>query len=535
MARSRPVRLVLLTAVASLLSPGLDRPARGQSIQTVAGGGTDDGRLATEVRLSGAFGLARMTDGALVLSEMSAHRIRRIDPASGRITTLAGNGIGTFAGDGGPATAASFANPTALLLDESGLLVADAGNGRIRRVDLGTFEVSTWAGGGSSLGDGGAARDARFACPVGLARASGAVFVADACAYRIRRIDLSTGIITTIAGTGEYGFSGDGGPATAARLGNPRGIAVDRAGNVLIVDTYALRIRRVRATTGIIETIAGDGSQEFREGALALQTGFLAPYSVAEDSDGNLWVGDTGRLVRIAASDGRAAKAAQAGIAYGIVPEGGDLLVADGLSLASEVFRLVKATAAKVRLAGGGAGGIGDGGPATAAVLAFPYDVTTRPGGGVLVPEVDGLRVREFRPGGTIVTMAGTGSLDGPPYGVPATTASLAQPTSVATDAAGNVYISSPEGVVRVDAATGLLTRFAGGGTSSPGDGGPATAASSSPPGRSPRTGVEGSSSRSSAATAFAASTSRAGSSRPLPGPEPPASRGTAVRRPGPA
>ena len=482
MTRFRSARLDLLRVAIVVAATGLPFAASAQSILSVAGGGTDDGRLATEVRLGEAFGLVRMPDGALVLSEMAAHRIRRVDPATCRISTLAGNGIGTFAGDGGPAPAASFSNPTALLLHDGGLLVADAGNGRVRRVDLVTLEVSTWAGGGDAPGDGGPARSARFSCPVGLARTSGGILVADACAFRIRRIDAATGVVTTVAGTGEYGFSGDGGPATAARLGNPRAIAVDRAGDLLIVDTCALRIRRVKAATGIIETIAGDGSQVFREGALALETGFLAPYSVAEDADGNLWAGDTGRLVRIAAADGRVHAVTQVGIASGLLPEAGKLLVADGLSLASEVFQLDRATGARVRLAGGGAGGIGDGGPATAAVLAFPYDVAPAPDGGLLVPEVDGLRVRKFRPGGTIETIAGTGSTDGPRYGVPATAASLAQPAAVAADAAGNVYVGSPEGVVRLDASSGLLTRFAGGGESNAGDGGPATAVHLSAP-----------------------------------------------------
>ncbi len=482
MVRSRHAPSALLLAASGLLATGLSLPAHAQSILTVAGGGTDDGRLATEVRLSSPFGLVRMPDGALLVSESAAHRVRRVDPASGRISTFAGNGIGTFSGDGGPAAAASFYGPAALLLHEGGLLVADAQNARVRHVDLSSLEVSTWAGGGDSVGDGGPARKARFSCPVGLARAAGGILVADACAFRIRRIDTVTGIVSTVAGTGEYGFSGDGGAATSARLGNPRGIAVDRAGNVLIVDTLALRVRRVSAATGVIETIAGDGSQAYREGALALETGFLQPYSITEDAEGSLFVGDTGRVVRISASTGRVSTVATVGRADGLQPDGGQLLVADGLSASSEVFRLDPATGARLRLAGGGTAGLGDGGPATAAVLAFPYDVASTPDGSVVFPEVDGCRVRKFRPGATIATIAGTGSFEGPRYGVPATAAALVQPLTVAVDAAGNVFVGSVEGVVRIDAATGLLTRFAGGGESRAGDGGPATAVSLSAP-----------------------------------------------------
>lgn len=477
MARSRQARLVLLAATSALLALGAAPRASGQSIQTVAGGGTDDGRLATDVRLGSPSGMARLPDGALVFADRSAHRIRRVDPLTGRISTLAGNGVGTFAGDGGAASAASFSGPTALLVHDGGLLVADAQNGRVRRIDLATLKVSTWAGGGDAPGDGGPARSTRFDCPVDLARDGVGILVADGCAQRVRRVDATTGVVTTVAGTGEYGFSGDGGPATAARIGNPRAVAVDGAGNVLLVDGLALRVRRVRAATGTIETIAGDGTQTFREGAPALETGFLQPGSLAVDGDGNVWVGDPGRLVKIAAAAGRVSTAASVGLAGGLLVEGRLLLVADAVSFAAQVFRLDPATGGSVRLAGGGAGGLGDGGPAVGAVLAFPYDVAPGPDGSIFFPEADGLRVRRFRLGGAVETVAGNGTLEGPRYGVPAREASLAQPLSVAVDGSGKVYVCSAEGVVRVDAATGLLARFAGGGDARPGDGGPATAA----------------------------------------------------------
>ena len=480
MARSRTARLALL--IAASCAPLLSATARGQTIQTVAGGGTDDGRLATEVRLGSPSGLARVPDGSLVFSDVSEHRVRRIDPATGRISTLAGNGVGTFAGDGGPAEAASFSGPSALLVHDGGLLVADTGNERIRRIDLTTLVVSTWAGGGTASGDGGPARDTRFSCPTGLARDPVGILVADGCAQRIRRIDAATGIVSTIAGTGDYGFSGDGGPATAARVGNPRAVAADGAGNVLLVDAMAFRVRRVRAATGTIETIAGDGSQTFREGALALETGFLQPRALAVDGDGNVWVGDAGRIVRIDAASGRVSSVALVGSADGLVAEGRNLIVADGLSFAGQVLRLDPLTGDRLRLAGGGAGGLGDGGPAAGAILAFPYDVAPGPDGSVFVAEADGLRVRRFRVGGAIETVAGNGTLGGPRYGVPGKAASLAQPLSVAVDASGTVYVSSFEGVIRIDAATSTVTRFAGGGSSSPGDGGPAVDASLSSP-----------------------------------------------------
>ena len=477
MARSGPAWLVLPSL--ALCAPLLSFPVRGQSILTVAGGGTDDGRLATEVRLNEVAGVAVGTDGTVYLAEAGGQRIRRIDPATGRLHTLAGNGVGALAGDGLPASQASFNAPTALLLHDGGLLVADTSNRRIRRIDLTALVVSTWAGGGDVLGDGGPARDALFGCPGGLARdAAGNVYVSDHCDCRVRRIDAGTGVITTVAGTGFCAYAGDGGPATEARLWGPRGMAFDAAGNLLVADLAAKRIRKVSASTGIISTIAGDGTAIVREGAPAVESGLLQPFSIAFDSGGNLWIGDATLLLKVSTSTGLLTTGPRLGYVYGLVAgPGGSLVAAEGGTFPSGASRFYPATGAVSRLAGGEGGDVGDGGAATSALLYHPNDVAPAPDGGILVPEFMGFRIRKLHPGGGISTVAGNGRSSGATVDSPANAGVVILPTSVLADPAGNVYYTAGNIVYRADAGSGLLTRFAGGGSASPGDGAAATQA----------------------------------------------------------
>jgi len=173
------------------------------------------------------------------------HRVRRVDATTGIITTVAGNGVHGFSGDGGPATAAELGSPVAVAVDAAGnVLIADTF--RVRRVDATSGIITTIAGNGMfppDSGDGGPATDAQLAA-VGLAfDAAGNLFIADA--DRIRRIDANTGIISTVAGTGIRGYSGDGGPAIAAQLYEPLGLAFDTAGNLFVADAWNYRVRRV--------------------------------------------------------------------------------------------------------------------------------------------------------------------------------------------------------------------------------------------------------------------------------------------------
>ena len=239
------------------------------------------------------FPTALAVDGSgnLYVADPRNHRIRRID-AEGVITTIAGTGERGFGGDGGPATEAQFDYPTGLAVDGSGnLYVADPRNHRIRRIDA-EGVITTIAGTGERGfgGDGGPATEAQLNFSWQLALdGSGNLFVADYGNHRIRRID-AEGVITTIAGTGERGFGGDGGPATEAQLNFPEGLAVDGSGNLYVADSLNYRIRRIDAE-GVITTIAGTGGRGFSgDGGPAAEAQFAYPSGLALDGSGNLYV-----------------------------------------------------------------------------------------------------------------------------------------------------------------------------------------------------------------------------------------------------
>ena len=194
--------------------------------------------------------------GNLYIADRNNVRVRRVDAASSVITTVAGTGESGSSGDGGPATEAVIATPAGVVVDEAGnLFIADWENHRVRRVDAATDVITTVAGTGASGfefggfdGDGGPATAAQLYAPTDVALdGAGNLFIADTHNHRVRRVDAATGIITTVAGTGEAGFGGDGGPATDARVARPGGVAVDGAGNLFI----AMSFRRIRRVEGV--------------------------------------------------------------------------------------------------------------------------------------------------------------------------------------------------------------------------------------------------------------------------------------------
>lgn len=268
---------------------------------TVAGNGmaafSGDGGPATSASLSFPFGVA--FDGArnFFINDLANNRVRRVDAAMGIITTVAGTSVRGFEGDGGAATAASLNGPAGLAVDAAGnLFIADILNERVRRVDATTGIITTVAGMGVAgfAGDGGQATAARLNGPVGLAvDGAGNLFIADQRNQRIRRVDAATGIITTVVGTGVGGFAGDGGPATSAQLNLPRDVEVDSGGNLFVVDIFNQRIRRVDAVTGIIATVAGTGVAGFSgDGGPPTAAQLNQPFSVAVDRAGNILIAD---------------------------------------------------------------------------------------------------------------------------------------------------------------------------------------------------------------------------------------------------
>jgi hypothetical protein len=362
---------VAVAALAILLSAGFASPQEASAatatntIVTVAGsddfgGFSGDGGPAPAAALNEPTGVAVMPDGGYLIADAGNARVRRVSRA-GTITTVAGNGTYAFSGDGGPATAAGLRAPLGVtVMPDGGYLIADAGTARIRRVSpAGTITTVAGTGTPGFSGDGGPATAAQLYAPSGVAAMpDGGYLIADTGNSRVRRVS-PNGTITTVAGTGTPGFSGDGGPATAAQLGqnSPYSVAVTADGGFLIGDEVNARVRRV-SPTGIITTVAGTGVH-----------------------------GTTG--------DGGAATAAQINVPFGVAvtPDGGFLI---GDMFANRVRR-VSPTGVITTVAGTGTPAVfanGDGGPATAANLTYPFGVASTPSGGFVFAEEGNSRVR---------------------------------------------------------------------------------------------------------------------------------------------
>jgi sugar lactone lactonase YvrE len=267
------------------------------TITTAAGNGipgfTGDGGAATSAELRLPVGAAVDSLGNLYIADTQNNRVRMVT-AAGTITTIAGNGSAVFSGDGGPAVSAGLNYPANVAVDNAGnLYIADEYSNRIRKVSASGI-ITTVAGNGTlgSGGDSGPATSAQLYYPTGLAfDGSGNLYIADNGNQRIRKVD-ATGIITTVAGTGTASFSGDGGPATAATLNDPTGVAVDTAGNLYIADYGNQRIRKIN-TLGTITTVAGNGiSSYLGDGGPATAAELNYPTGVALDAAGNLYIAD---------------------------------------------------------------------------------------------------------------------------------------------------------------------------------------------------------------------------------------------------
>jgi sugar lactone lactonase YvrE len=278
------------------------------TITTVAGGpkpaeGIGDGGPATAALLNTPHQLALDGTGNLYIAEFNGNRVRKVSP-DGIITTVAGTGKDGFSGDGGPATEARLDHPFQLVVDAAGnLFIADAGGGRVRKVSPEGI-ITTVAGGGEpadGVGDGGPATAAALYFPEGLAiDEDGNLFIAEygdaqveGSGNRVRKVS-PDGTITTCAGTGEAGFSGDGGKATEARIDRPIALAVDTDGNLLISDWGNYRVRKV-SPDGIITTVAGSDKKTFAgEGGPATEAGLRGPAGLAIDAAGSLFIPDSG-------------------------------------------------------------------------------------------------------------------------------------------------------------------------------------------------------------------------------------------------
>ncbi len=321
------------TNISILLCFCFSLTVRAQIITTVVGNGTagfgGDGSLATLAEINGPYNSVIDSSGNIYVSDYYNNRIRKVSP-SGIITTIAGTGLAGFSGDGGPATAATFINPGGIIVDAHGnVIFTDFRNYCIRKITPAGI-ISTIAGTPGVYGysgDGGPATAAKFYYAGGLAiDRIGNIYVAEQWNNRLRKID-TFGIITTIAGNGPIGYGmggygGDGGPATSAQLNFASSVTLDTAGNIYFGDEKNHRIRKIN-TLGIITTFAGTGSPGFSgDGVAATATEINYPEGVAADRFGNVYIGD--------ASNNRIRKVNSSGIISTIAGNGIAGYVCDG-------------------------------------------------------------------------------------------------------------------------------------------------------------------------------------------------------------
>ena len=470
--------VAFLAVALFLLGIASDSAAGIGDITTVAGGHVGDGLLATEARLNRPYRAAVGSNGDIYIADEQGFRVRKVDAQTGIITTVAGSGLrgnaedgqvateahinrpmdvavdasgdvyfidrsnrvfrvdsstgilSVFAGGGEdwgdevPATTASFGPGRIFLGPEGDLYIADPWSDRVRKVDATTGTITTVAGGGEAFGDG---EQGRYGAQLGDPEAvavdpQGNLYIADYRNFRVRKVDAETGIINTVAGTGERGYSGDGGAATEAMLNYPYGLAVDASGDLYIASRYARRVRRVEAETGVITTVVGGGSNH-ADGVLADEAALAFPVDVDFDADGNLYVVQQGsqRVSKVDAQTGRIS------------------------TVAGRHF--------------------GNDGPATDASLYEPYGVTVDADGNVYAVEWTGYHVRKIDTSGQISALIGNGL---PVYsgdGGQASDAAITNSMAVAVDALGQVYISGGGRVRRID-VNGIVTTVAGGGNS---------------------------------------------------------------------
>jgi sugar lactone lactonase YvrE len=321
------------------------------------------------------------------------------------ITTVVGNGTNGYSGDGGQATAAEIYAPNGLAFDAAGnLYIADSGNNLIRKVTTSGI-ITTFAGNGTHVfsGDGGQATAAGIYGPTGVAcDAAGNLYIADSYNFRVRKVTTS-GIITTFAGNGTNGFSGDGGQATDAGIFGPGGITFDASGNLYIADNDNSYIRKVN-TAGIITTYAGNGTSGYSgDGGQATDAEIDSQYGICCDATGNLYIAEFDNYY----------------------------------------IRKVSTSGIITTVAGNGTGNYsGDGGLATAAGIYNPTFISCDVAGNLYIADFSNQRIREVTTAGIITTVAGNGTAGYSGYGGLATAAQIYNPGGITFDAIGNMYIA---------------------------------------------------------------------------------------------
>jgi trimeric autotransporter adhesin len=356
--------------------------------------------------------------GSICLLLLAAMSLGAGTRQTGTIEIVAGTAVRGFSGDGGPATEASLWVVRGLALDSKGnLFIADSWNQRVRQVSPGGIITSVAGSGpvgmgaGRFWGDGGPATQAGLNEPQGVAvDGTGTLFISEWFSHRVRRVS-PDGKITTAAGTGKQGFSGDGGHATAAALGGPCGLAVDRVGNLFIADFHNRRVRKL-TPNGKITTVAGGGTGDLGDGGPATAAVLDTPAGLAVDGTGNLFIASQ--------NSHRVRKVSPSGTISTVAGSGPGGLRAGGFS--------------------------GDGGPATKALLKFPNAVAVDRAGNLFITDSGNYRVRKVSPDGTITTVVGGGT-HGLVNGIAATAATL-DPFGLAVDGEGNLLVADNRNLI---------------------------------------------------------------------------------------
>ena len=278
-----------------------------QVITTVAGTGevgySGDGGPSTEATMDNIYSLTVDTNGDIYIVDRYNAAIRKVDAATGIITTVAGTGEPGYGGDGGPGPQAQMREPNDCWLDgKGGLLIADIQDQRVRRLDLNTGIITTFAGDGEKrrAGDGRPATEASLMGPRAVCMdTKGNTYIAEREGNGVRKVD-ANGVMSTFAGTGEPGYTGDGGPALTATWGAPKAMRCDNHDNLIVVDTENNAVRSIDVKTGIVTTVAGGHQGGDGDGGNATDAGLERPHGLGIDRQGNLYIADgINRRVRV--------------------------------------------------------------------------------------------------------------------------------------------------------------------------------------------------------------------------------------------
>src|ERR1035437_5393561 len=437
-------------------------------VNTIAGKGklayTGDGKAATSVNLFSPKRVAFDDAGNLYFTESYYHRVFKVG-ADGTLTVVAGNGDSVFTGEGGLATDAALPNPAGIAVDAKGNLYVGTSS-RLCKISGGKLRTIAGTGDDGYSGDRGLAISARIDTPEGIAvDSAGNVFFSDTLSNVVRRIG-TDGIITTVAGTGKPGYSGDELAATSAQLNAPEGLALDPInGNLYIADRYNNRIRKLALTTGVISTFAGTGEPGDGGSGIARGARLFQPEGVAVDSTGDVFIADTSNsLLKKVKSDGTISTFSRpiTSLSDVAVSPAGEVAAPDFLQ---HVINRIVWQSGAVTVAAGvvGSAALGDRGLATGVYFVDPWGLVADPTGNLYVADNGDQRLRKIGVDQSIITAAGNGIFGWSEDGQPATASTLMQPRALAADSAGNIYFNSAC-QIRVLLKNGTLNTVAGNG-----------------------------------------------------------------------